>query len=241
MNLGAASALGAAPALLVGCAMLYRHQRRRRFLALLDAVTRQHARLLSVKRNQLVIHDGYGNTRLEGWIKHVDYFLDHVVAREAQARGRSAGDIAPGSRFRREAIRRFLSVLQQHEDETGTAAPERDSQSGQRYEQVCQRLLQAAGWSVATTPASGDQGADLIADRAGCRLVVQCKFHARPIGNKAVQEAYAALPFHAGHRAAVVSNQPFTRSAQALAGANGVLLLHHDQLRDLDVARLRAR
>ena len=80
---------------------------------------------------------------------------------------------------------------------------------------------------------TGDQGADLIADMGGCRVVIQCKFYSRPVGNKAVQEAHAAIGFHAGDCAAVVSNASFTRAAKQLADANGVLLLHHDQLADL--------
>ena len=81
---------------------------------------------------------------------------------------------------------------------------------------------------------TGDQGADLIADTGGRRVVIQCKFHSKPVGNKAVQEAHAAVGYHAGDHAAVVSNASFTRSAKQLAAANGVLLLHHDQLADLD-------
>ncbi len=81
---------------------------------------------------------------------------------------------------------------------------------------------------------TGDQGADLIAEAHGRRIVIQCKFHARPIGNKAVQEAFAGLGFHGGDVAVVVSNASYTRSARQLAEANGVILVHHDQLPDLE-------
>ena len=88
---------------------------------------------------------------------------------------------------------------------------------------------------------TGDQGADLIAEADGCRVIIQCKFYSKPVGNKAVQEAHSALGFHAGDRAVVVSNATFTRSAKQLADSTGVLLLHHDQLADLGQVLRRDR
>ena len=125
--------------------------------------------------------------------------------------------------------------LERQAQDAAADAPVADADivSGEHYETLCRDLLLAQGWHVDTTPVTGDQGADLIADARGCRVVIQCKFYSRPVGNKAVQEAHAALGFHAGARAAVVSNASFTRAARQLADANGVLLLHHHQLADL--------
>jgi restriction system protein len=85
------------------------------------------------------------------------------------------------------------------------------------------------------TKGSGDQGADVIAERDGKRMVVQCKFHSKPIGNKAVQEVVAAKQFVGAEIAVVCSNQSFTPSARHLAAANGVLLLYHEQLATVHV------
>ncbi len=216
----------------------WRAARRRKLLRIVERVTRRHARLLIVKRTQLVIHDGYGNYHLDGWIRHANYFVDHVALREARAQGLRTGDAEEGMPWRKAVTRRFLAVLQEFDGETAGAVPDAEIISGQHYETLCHNILEAAGWIVTMTPVTGDQGADLVADADGCRLVVQCKFHSKPVGNKAVQEAFAALGFHGGNRAAVVSNQAFTRAARDLARVNGVLLLHHDQLRDLDRVRL---
>ena len=80
------------------------------------------------------------------------------------------------------------------------------------------------------TGASRDQGADLIAERGGDRLVVQCKLLSRPVGNYAVQEVVAARSHHLCNRAAVVSNQRFTASAIELAATNNVELWHWSEL-----------
>ncbi len=85
---------------------------------------------------------------------------------------------------------------------------------------------------VITTPVTGDQGADLIVANEGNQviIVIQCKFYSKPVGNKAVQEAYAAKGFQQADYAAVVSNAAFTPSARQLASTNGIFLLHHDDL-----------
>jgi restriction system protein len=70
---------------------------------------------------------------------------------------------------------------------------------------------------------------DIIAERDGKRIVVQCKFYSKPVGNKAVQEAAARLHGRAD-KAIVVSNAAYTKAARQLAGTTGVILLHHDDL-----------
>ena len=90
-----------------------------------------------------------------------------------------------------------------------------------------------AGWQADATPPGADQGADVIAEQAGCRLVLQCKWVSRPVGNRAVQEAAAARAFYGASLAAVVSNQPYTSAAIQLAAGNGIRLLHHADLATL--------
>ena len=235
--MGLSNAVGVPAAIASATAAGYVWFRLRRWALLFGIarhVTKNHARLLSVKRNQLVVHDGYGNYRLQPWIDHVDYFIDNVILREARRHGLRVDGVTRGT-ARWSRIRKvLLRTLQDEDDASADAVSHADIVSGEHYETLCRNLLQARGWTVETTPMTGDQGADLIAEAHGRRVVIQCKFHARSIGNKAVQEAFAAAGFHGGDAAVVVSNASFTRSACQLAEANGVLLLHHDQLPDLE-------
>ena len=93
------------------------------------------------------------------------------------------------------------------------------------YERHCAAILAAQGWRTTLTAGSGDQGVDVLAKRRGRSLVVQCKLYSKPVGNAAVQEALAGRQFVGATHAAVVSNQPYTRSAHELAKRTGVLLL----------------
>jgi HJR/Mrr/RecB family endonuclease len=102
--------------------------------------------------------------------------------------------------------------------------------TGQEFEAFCAAELERGGWRVTLTAASRDQGADLVAERRGERLVVQCKLLARPVGNYAVQEVVAARAHQAAGRALVVANQRFTASCIELAATNRVELCHWSEL-----------
>lgn len=102
--------------------------------------------------------------------------------------------------------------------------------TGQEFELFCQKRLQDIGWTVKTTRATGDFGADLVAERAGSTIILQCKYYSQPIGVKAVQEAFSAMTFYNAQKAAVVSNQSYTKAARQMAQKNSVILLHVNEL-----------
>lgn len=101
------------------------------------------------------------------------------------------------------------------------------------YEAHCAEQLRRSGWNAKATKRTGDQGCDVIAEREGRRVVLQCKLYEQPVGNKAVQEAFAAQRFHGADAAYVVSNSTFTKSACQLASSLGVQLIHHEELGDI--------
>jgi restriction system protein len=105
----------------------------------------------------------------------------------------------------------------------------------QDFERSCARIISSVGWKTTMTKATGDQGADVVAEKDGTRLILQCKLYSTPVGNKAVQEAFAAQRHYRAIASAVVTNATFTASAIALAATTGVLLLHYSDLARLNV------
>lgn len=98
--------------------------------------------------------------------------------------------------------------------------------NGYEYEQACAAYLRKKGFrDVQVTQASRDQGADIIAVRKREKYAIQCKYYATPVGNKAVQEVYAAATFYGCDRAVVMTNNTFTRGAIELAESLGVELM----------------
>jgi HJR/Mrr/RecB family endonuclease len=101
------------------------------------------------------------------------------------------------------------------------------------YEDYCALALRDAGWNARTTPRQ-DQGVDVLAVLRGTKVAIQCKMYTHPVSNRAVQEIVAGRLHYGADIAVVVSPAPYTRSAQELAASTRVLLLHHDQLAQLE-------
>ena len=96
---------------------------------------------------------------------------------------------------------------------------------GVRFERICAEVLRKRGYKdVILTAGSGDQGADILCSKNGLRYAVQCKYYQGPVGNHAVQEAFAAANYYDCDIAAVMTNSTFTQSAVSLAESTGVEL-----------------
>jgi len=106
--------------------------------------------------------------------------------------------------------------------------------SPEDFERYCAAVLRERKWDARVTPPSGDQGVDIVADKRGLRIVVQCKKYSKPVGNRAVQEIVAGIAHQDAQRGVVVATSGYTSSAKRLAASNAVLLLHHSELCRID-------
>ncbi|BCM86648.1 restriction endonuclease [Methylobacterium indicum] len=206
--------------------VLHRLGRGGRFRRRVRAIARRHRETLALRRRQESYVDPYGNEILDGWLRERSYFAERTVLPRLEAEG--YGDLIEARYDEILAIVEAASLSVVLPDE-GNAPPE----DGLAYERFCAALLERAGWDAHTTKAAGDQGADVVAERDGIRLVVQCKRYAKPVGNGAVQEVVSARSYWNADHAAVVSNAGFTPAARKLAAVTDVLLMHHDELPEL--------
>lgn len=108
-----------------------------------------------------------------------------------------------------------------------------DQFSGTEFERFLQKIFEKMGFLVQTTKASGDQGADLLIEKYGRKIIVQAKRYSRSVGNSAIQESVAAKAYYKYDTAMVVTNSYFTKSAAELAAANNVELINRDKLSEL--------
>ena len=198
-------------------------------IACADNQIKRHRNALVSYFRQSIRGDLFGNEDNDLWLRHVHTFIETQVvpalaARSVAMDGALAAHLA--DHVDRVVRTRLLSPG------SFQAGPKIDAASltPLEYEQHCAAILSRFGWSVRTTPATGDHGADVIAEKNGRRLVVQCKLYAKPVGNKAVQEAYSARPLYNGDHACVVAPAGFTAQAERAAHSLSVRLLHHDDL-----------
>jgi len=102
---------------------------------------------------------------------------------------------------------------------------------GSEFEAYVALVLEDNGFKhVELTKGSGDQGADILAERNGKSYAIQCKNYAGAVGNFAVQEAFAGAQHYGCEVAAVICPGTFTRGARELAATTGVLLWDEKKL-----------
>lgn len=214
----------------------------------LKQIVKQHAKTLLRKRKQMIVVDDYGVEYREKWDKEKEYFLANVAeinlnelidlgifidtVEDTECSDELEVGLSDASLVIADYEIYFLSyideILSNSFSESDNAYNE--SMSGHDYEHFCAQLLEKEGWEAKVTKGSGDQGVDIVATKSDLVLAIQCKKYSKPVGNKAVQEVYAARQYIGADAAAVISNNSYTKSAQELARANDVLLLHHDQI-----------
>jgi len=105
-----------------------------------------------------------------------------------------------------------------------------DAMKGYEFEEFLGSLLTTIGYDVQVTKRSGDQGADLFAERFGKKIVIQAKNYNDTVGNAAVQQVLAAKLFYGSDEAMVITNSYFTASAKELGESTGVRLVDRTQL-----------
>lgn len=203
-------------------------------------IFRTHSTVLLAKRRNLVQKNEYGIDDFTAFKNELGYFFDTVCLPSLKDFYNKNGRPYPEAIEGHNCRLAFTNVLlancnlcfhQQKSVPVALKVPD----DPYEYEHFCAQLLNAHGWTARATRGSGDQGADVIAEKGHIKLVIQCKKHKAAINNKAVQEALSGKGCHNGTHAAVVADTSFTRSAKHAAQKNGVLLLHHDQLKDLSL------
>lgn len=111
---------------------------------------------------------------------------------------------------------------------------------GAKFERRLARMFRRLGYGVRRVGGSNDHGADLILTRHRKRIAVQAKHYAKPVGNSAVQEVFAAKAYYQCTDAWVVTNASFTAAAVEQARPCGVRLVDGAALKRLS-SRAQAR
>ncbi len=209
---------------LLVCAIEKRGRQKITAIALggLDEKTTVHMRTLAAKHQRLVSQDDYGRVNYDKWFAEINIFINSTgVASIIQEAGLSNEQIM---------LRITNNVEKYINNQKTSSGTDFDLVDPIGFEHSCAEALRNAGWAARTTKRSGDQGVDVIAEKGGVTIVVQCKLWSQPVGNKAVQEIIAGKTYYRANLGVVVSNAAFTSSAKELARSCNVLLLHYSEL-----------
>ena len=192
----------------------------------------RHVNTLAQRRVSLVTVDHYGVADTMGWEKELRHFVRKVV--EPSLTQESLKTLANEGKIADVIIPIINERVQGRADDLEIDLEFDPRMTPTEFEQWCASRLAQSGWKTRTVGSTGDQGADVIAERSRVRAVVQCKLYRNPVGNKAVQEAFAAKKHYSADIAAVVSSSTFTASAKRLSATTGVVLLLHTEIDRFD-------
>ena len=191
-------------------------------------ITEQHLNALVRARAQLVREDAYGKMHVDKWEKEKARFISQEIE----------ADLSPNEH--RALQRDWAPVLNLIEARVEAATKENpafrsffEDMTPTDFEMFCAEELRQAGWNARVTMQSRDQGIDVVAEKDGVRVVLQCKLYSGSVGNKSVQEIAAGKAHEQAHYGVVVTNNRYTSAAEQLAQTNGVLLLHYCDLQNL--------
>lgn len=210
------------------------------FNQLVKNEVRMHEAVLRRKKSQSLYTDDYGITRDDSWRTMVDYFVRSVLfpLNTSELYDLEEEFLSSPTHHlfsdtgNRDIVEYWIDFIDCLVDpEPIVSNPDFDEvMTGHEYEEYIAGVIRGLGWSARVTPGSGDHGADVIAEKDGMRIAVQCKLYSSPVGNKSVQEAFSAKSFYDCDDACVVTNSSFTLAAKKAASKLEVALLHHEDM-----------
>lgn len=108
-----------------------------------------------------------------------------------------------------------------------------DLMNGSQFENFIALLFKHMGYNTTVTPASGDQGIDIIAENGSEKIGIQAKRYSNVVPNSAIQEVVAGIAYHNCNKGMVVTNNAFTKSAVTLAKSNDIILWDRQKLENI--------
>ncbi len=195
-------------------------KRNKELMQYAESKIEEHKDVLMQKYRQLAYKDDYGTIKTNKYEAELKYLMDNVVDTEKII----------SKEMRSCIIEKIINYMKENVNLNETLF---SVNNPYEFEQKCAQILNENGWNARATSKSLDQGVDVIAEREGITVVIQCKLYNKPVGNKAVQEIIAGRDFYKADFAVVVSNSTYTISARQLAQNCNVLLMNVDELKTL--------
>ena len=115
---------------------------------------------------------------------------------------------------------------------TGFTRKDLRALSPDQFEEWCADRLREQGYRVSVVGGQGDHGVDLIAEREGARMVVQCKrwFGVRLVGEPQIRDLFGAMQHEQASSAMVMTTGQYSEAATTWAQGKPIRLWGAEQL-----------
>lgn len=191
--------------------------------------------ILCKKYNQLVYQDDYGKMKTDAFERECLYFIRNVLFTDKDViKALKIKKFDLDNKKLRVMAEALCSDINNRISQYAQPRQKLSYSNPYEFENYCAQILNDNGWNAHATPKSLDQGVDVIAEKDGKKVAIQCKLYSRPVGNKAVQEVSAGKNYYDAEYSAVVTNNSYTVSARQLAKNCNTLLLTVDDLKNLE-------
>lgn len=198
----------------------------------IDLLIMKDIATLARKYRQNVFFDEYGVMVTDSFDREIDYYISHVIFSKINEDSLEIAGIR--KTMLHEHIKSLTIRRNQLDSDNGVLTKYDPEMSGNDFEVLCCEMLTLIGWSARKTGRSGDQGTDIIAEKDNISISIQCKRCSSPVGNHAVQEAFSGKTYVEADYGLVVSDNTFTVSARQVALKTGIILIHFDQIENID-------
>jgi len=192
--------------------------RRQLFSSNMDLVQK----FLEIAERKICILDDYGDENWEAFPQEIETCISKIAKRN---RLNPQERLPNEYHWLREQLDAAFREYHGKQKAKASNTVKVDGLSGVEFETWLAKFLTEKGFDVRGTPATGDQGADLIAKKNGRTVVVQAKRYQGTVGNSTVQEVIGAIAYYGADEGWVVTNASFTPSAKALAQKTNVRLI----------------
>lgn len=198
----------------------------------IQAILKKEIKVISAAYRKSVTSNSFGKKNYDKFIPELLEFIEdnyNIFKDLEEHHDADAGSIS----LTEDSIKLAISLIEENIEKQNSDSEYSDDMDPFDYEHYCASEFQKSGWEAKATQGSSDQGVDVKATKGGIVLVAQCKKFAKPVGNKAVQEVVAGMKYYEANKGVVIAPNGFTNSAEKLAEANKIKLIHHEGIKDL--------
>jgi restriction system protein len=194
------------------------------FIHRCEEIVKEHASELTIRRNQLSRASIDGAIDSAKWCQEVESFIDQIMVPQT-------GDIRdPAGRLN--AVRGLIDAATVHYLSSRVCfSPDGSSIP---YEQLVANSLTDLGWETEPFRVPNDDRTELIAEMRHKRVLIHCRRFADSTGLLAIDNVCAHQLLASADFVVLVGNSKFTKRAKQLAASRSVLVLHHNQLTQLE-------
>jgi hypothetical protein len=195
------------------------------FISHCKEIIAEHRSELTIRRNQLTRTSSEAAVDNTKWTQEVEFFIDQIVEPQANISIRHSPE-------RLNAVRSLIDAATVHYLSSRICF--RLDNAHSPYEQLVSDSLSDLGWHTHLIEVNDNDRADVIAEMRDKRILIHCRRYASSLGILAIESVQQRRSALGAAYGVIVSDGKFTDRARQLATPRTVILLHHNQLMQLE-------